>query len=352
MLLRPERLGSHLERTLAPVYLVSGDEPLLIQEAGDAIRTKARQSGFSERVLFHADDKSFDWQQVLVEANSLSLFADKKILEIRLNSGKPGDQGSKVIQAYCTAPAATNLLILITPKLDKTAQGNKWFKALNTAGVVVQIWPVTSEEMPRWMGERLRQAGIRASGEAIKILAERVEGNLLAAMQEIEKLKLLAPTGEVSGTVISTLVSDSARYNVFALMDRILDGDSAASVRILRGLRDEDTEATALLWALTRELRALIEVAEAAARGEGIDAAFARLRVWDKRKPLVRKALHRVTPAKLGLLLRQAGAIDRAVKGLRNASVWDELTALALALSGANSLAVGNLRLILRDGRD
>ena len=351
MLLRPERLAGHLERTLAPVYVISGDEPLLVQEASDAIRAKARQSGFADRLVFQTDDKGFDWQQLLGEANSLSLFADRKILEVRLPSGKPGDAGSKVIQAYCNACAPDNLLILIAPKLDRATQNSRWFKALGDVGIVVQVWPVSAAEMPRWLGQRLQQAGIRASAEAVKVLAERVEGNLLAAMQEIEKLKLLALSGEIDGTVISALVTDSARYDVFALTDRVLDGDAAATLHTLCGLRDEGTDATVLLWALTRELRILLAVAEPD-DGEGTDAAFARLHVWDKRKPLLRKALRRLTPARLALLMRQAGAIDRAVKGLRDAPVWEELTALALAFGGVDSLAPGSVRVLLREARN
>lgn len=350
MLLRPEQLAGHLKRTLAPAYLVSGDEPLLIQEACDAIRGKARSVGFSERVLFQADDKSFDWQQVFAEANALSLFANKRILEVRLGSVKPGDAGGKVIAACCTAPAADNLLILIAPKLDKATLNNKWAKAVSAVGVVLQVWPVSAEQMPRWIGSRLQRAGIRADSAAVKILAERVEGNLLAAVQEIEKLSLLAPAGGLDGDTMAALVTNSARYDVFALIDRALAGDGAASARILRGLRGEDTEPTLLLWALTRELRTLIEVAESAANGEGVDSALARLRVSDKRKPLVHKALRRLKTAKLWILLRQAGAIDRSIKGLRKASVWDELTALTLAFAGTDTLAANSLRLVLSDG--
>ncbi|MBL4782157.1 MAG: DNA polymerase III subunit delta [Porticoccaceae bacterium] len=348
MRLHPDKLSRQLKQSLAPIYVVSGDEPLLVQEAADAIRAQARAAGFTERELFNAEAR-FEWQQVLSEANSLSLFSDKKILELRIPSGKPGREGGQFFQDYCANINADNLLLIILPKVDKSAQNSKWFKALDQHGAIVQVWPVGATQMPQWIKQRLERAGISANHQAIEILAERVEGNLLAAIQEIEKLKLLAPGGEIDSETMSTVVTDSARFNVFTMIDRILDGDSVGAIRTLRGLRDEGSEPTAILWALTRELRILIKASEQAARGESVDSALRQLRVWDKHQPLVRKALRRTRPAQLAMLLRQAGGVDRAVKGMRDASPWDDLTSMVLSMSGANPLHPNNLRLALRE---
>lgn len=341
MRLRPEQLDKHLAASLSPAYLICGDEPLLAQEAADAIRATARANGFTERELFHAEG-NFDWQQVLSEANSLSLFADKKILEVRIPNGKPGDKGSKAIQEYCANPSDANLLLVITPKLDGSAMRGKWVKAIDDLGAVIQVWPVDARQMPRWIGQRLAAAGIRANAAAIDILADRVEGNLLAAVQEIEKLKLLVPDGEINEATMSNVVADSARYSVFTLMDRILEGDAQGAARNLRGLREDGTEPIVILWALARELRTLIAARESGAQG---DAALRQLGVWDKRMPLVKGALRRLKLPHLKMLLRQAGALDRAIKGMRDADPWEDLAALVLGFAGAPTLNPANLKL-------
>ncbi|MDF1831743.1 MAG: DNA polymerase III subunit delta [Porticoccaceae bacterium] len=348
MRLHPDKLSTHLRKGLGPIYVITGDEPLLAQEVADAIRGQARKNGFTERELFNAEAR-FDWQQILTEANSLSLFADKKILELRIPSGKPGREGGLFFQDYCANINADNLLLIILPKIDKSTQNSKWFKALDQHGAIVQVWPVDVAQMPQWIQHRLKHAGISANHQAIEVLAERVEGNLLAAIQEIEKLKLLAPKGEIDSETMSSVVTDSARFNVFTMIDRILDGDSVGATRTLRGLRDEGAEPLTILWALIRELRTLIKASEQAANGESIASALRSLRVWDKHQPLVRKALRRTRPAQLTMLLRQAGGVDRAAKGMRDASPWDELTSMVLSMSGANPVHPSNLRLALRE---
>ena len=237
MRLKAEQLDNHLSRdALASVYLISGDESLLVQEASDQIRASAVEQGFADRELFHTDS-NFDWNQVLTEANSLSLFSAKKILEIRLTNGKPGDKGSRLIQEYLDNPNPDTLLLMIAPKLDASSVRSKWVKLIESTGIFIQIWPVTPAQLPRWIGNRLKLAGIRANSQAIEILADRVEGNLLAAVQEIEKLKLLVPDGDVDAKTMSTVVADSARYDVFSLVDKALAGDAQSASRTLRGLR-------------------------------------------------------------------------------------------------------------------
>jgi DNA polymerase-3 subunit delta len=348
MRLQTEQLPSHFRDGLAPIYTVYGDEPLLAQEACDAIRGEAKLTGFGDRELFEVN-QHFDWHQVLNEANSLSLFADKKVLELRIPSGKPGREGSKFFDEYCQNLNSDNLLLVVLPKLDRTATNSKWFRCLDTHGINIQVWPVNPVQMPGWIDKRLRSNGIRASKEAIEILADRVEGNLLAARQEIEKLKLLVEdNGEINAETMSTVVADSARYNVFILIDKILEGDSEAAARTLRGLRNEGTEPTVVLWALTRELRTLSNAAEQIASGAHTDWVLKNLGVWTKRQSLVRKALQRLKPAQLAVLLRQAAGVDRAVKGMSTASPWQELTSMILSMSGDNPIHPRNLLLGLR----
>lgn len=345
--LRPEQLGSALSKHLAPIYLVSGDEPLLIQEACDSIRRAARTAGFSERELYHCDT-GFDWGQVLTAANSMSLFAEKKIIELRMPTGKPGDKGGKMLLEYAQSPAPDNLLLIITDKLDGATQKSKWFKAIEDAGVHVQVWPIGMAQLPRWIGQRLQHAGLQADSSAIELLASRIEGNLLAAAQEIEKLKLLTSDNIISYELMASAVADSARYDVFGLVDKALHGDARAAVKTLHGLKTEGTEPINILWALTRDIRSLVQISLAVAQGKHFDWAAKQAGVWDKRQPLIRAALQRLKPAQVQQLLRKANGIDKAIKGMRNAEPWDELLDLILNLAGVHSLAPHNDRLSLK----
>ncbi len=352
MKIRAEQLQGHLKKPLLPVYVISGDEPLLAQECADALRIAARAQGFTERELFHFEGSphTFDWNPVINESNSMSLFSDKKILEVRIPNSKPGDKGSKALAEICANPNPDNLLLVILSKLEKGAQNSKWMKTLEAAGAHIQVWPVDANQMPRWIGQRLKAANINANQEAVQILADRVEGNLLAAVQEIEKLKLLAPEGTLDGTTMSSVVTDSSRYNVFEFVDKILLGDAQSAARSLRGLENEGTEAIPLLWAITRELRILVKASELVASGEKADWALKKSGVWDKRMPLFRGALKRLRPAHLRMLLRQAGAIDRGIKGMRrNADVWDELATLVLSFAGSQTLQPSNIKVLLQN---
>lgn len=345
--LRAEQLAASLAKQLAPIYLVSGEEPLLIQECCDQIRGAARRQGFSERELYHAD-AGFDWGQLLSAANSLSLFAEKKIIELRMPSGKPGDKGGKILQEYAESPAPDNLLLIITEKLDGAVQKSKWFKAVESLGQHIQVWPVTAAQLPRWIGLRLQSAGLRADSDAIDLLVSRIEGNLLAAVQEIEKLKLLADNNHINYELMASVVADSARYDVFGLADKTLHGDARAAVKTLQGLRSEGTEPINILWAITRDIRVLIQVSQAVSQGKHFDWAAKQAGVWEKRQPLIQAALRRHKPAYLQQLLRKANGIDRAIKGMRNAEPWDELLDLVLNIAGVQSLSSLNERLSLR----
>ena len=346
MKIRAEQLQSHLSKELLPVYVISGDEPLLAQESADAVRLAARNKGFSGREVFHGEGK-FDWSQLHNEANALSLFAEKKIIEIRISNGKPGDKGSKALCELCANPSPDNLLLVILPKLERSAQNSKWVKALEAVGAHIQVWPVTGDQLPRWIKQRLLESNITANQQAVEILAERVEGNLLAAVQEIEKLKLLAIEGKVDAIMMSSVVADSARYNLFEFVDKVLAGDAQSAARSLRGLHSEGTDAIPLLWAITRELRILIKASEQISRGENRDWALKNAGVWEKRLPLLRTAIQRCSAAHLRMLLYQAGAIDRGIKGMRKADIWDELTTLVLSLAGSQTLKPSNVKLLI-----
>lgn len=344
--LRPEQLSAALNKGLAPIYVISGDEHLLVQEACDALRNAARAQGFTERERYQTDNQ-FEWHQLANAAANMSLFADRKIIELHIPNGKPGAEGGKALQQYAQQPPEDNLLMVVLPKLDRNSQKAKWFGALESAGVFVQIWPINSAQLPQWLNNRLKQAGLTADRTAVEMLATRIEGNLLAAAQEIEKLKLLADDGHITAQQLGNVVANSARYDVFGLVDRALMGDTQGAVRNLQGLRGEGTEPLAILWAIAREIRSLIQVAHGAENGSNFDWACKQAGVWDSRKNLIKAALGRLRPAELEMLLRKANGIDRAVKGMRMANPWDELLDVVLHLAGVRSLSASNTRMSL-----
>ena len=331
--INPRQLAQNLRQGLAPIYVVTGDEPLLVQECCDSIRDAARKQGFNERELLHGEH-NFDWGQLLSAAGSLSLFADKKIIELRLPGGKPGDKGSKALQEFAASVGDETLLLLVLPKLDRSQLNSKWIKALEANGVLIQIWPVDASEMPRWIHQRLRAAGLDAEPDAIQILAERVEGNLLAASQEIEKLKLLAQDSVISAETMNNAVASSARYDVFGLIDKALAADPAGAVKTLQGLRAEGVEAPVVLWAIAREIRSLIEIQQKLEQGQPIN----RLVRIQKRQPLVQAACQRLHPRHLENFLLRARAVDTAIKGGKEMDPWAGLLELTLNLSGKRSI--------------
>ncbi len=337
MKLNPAQLGKHLQGALAPVYVVSGDEPLLCQEACDAIRQAARQQGFSERQVLHAE-AGFDWGQLYEAGASLSLFAEKRLIELRIANGKPGDKGASALLDYLQRPAEDTLLLISLPKLDGSTQKSKWAKALidGPHSQFLQIWPVDSSQLPGWIRQRLAQAGLAASPEALELISARVEGNLLAAAQEIEKLKLLADGQQVDVDTVQASVADSARFDVFGLTDAVLNGQAGHALRMLQGLRGEGVEALFILAMLVRELRQLASLAEQHAQGVSLEKAFASARppIWDKRKPLYSKALQRSPGNYWRPLLSLAQQIDAQAKGQAPGDAWQSLASLCLQMAG------------------
>lgn len=333
MRLRIDQLGKHLEGPLASLYVLGGDEPLQIQEARDAIRAAAGKQGFNERVVLSAE-AGFDWGTLRAHADSLSLFGDKLVIDLRLVSGKPGDAGARALKDYATNPPTDNLLIVSMDKFDRGSASTQWYKALEGAGVAIRTWPVDARHLGGWIRQRAGARGLTLSAPAAQALGERVEGNLLACAQEIDKLHMVHGEARLDLEDVLRSVADSARFDVFDLVDAALAGDTARSVRILQGLREEGVAPPLLAWALTRELRQLSRMAGDLTGGADIDQIMGRHRVWDKRRGLVSRALRR-HPAPVWLdILRQAARTDRITKGGAPGNPWDALEALALAMGG------------------
>ncbi len=332
MQLKPEELDSRLGKGLPPVIVISGDEPLLVADCVEQVRKAAIAQGFDEREVLNAE-ANFDWGRLAASRDALSLFASRRVLELRLPSGKPGDQGGKAFTEYAARPADDTVLLLVTGRLDKTAQSTRWFKALDAAGLVVIVYPMEVRRLPAWIAARLRRVGLSADDEALNWLAERTEGNLLAAAQAVDHLALLHDGGRLELDDIRHVVGESARYNVFDLVDAALEGEHGRVVRMLEGLRIEGAEPVLVLWALHRDIRALAQLTQARGQGRSLDGAFNQLRIWGRRQPVFRKALGRVGQG-AGSLLRDVAFADRVIKGLEPDDTWETLTRLALRLAG------------------
>lgn len=338
MKIRIEQLGAHLSQGLAPLYMVYGDEPLLVQEVLNAIRSAARDRDYQERECLTVEP-GFNWNALLQAAVSPSLFAARRILELRLGNTRPDEHGAGALQTYAGRPAQDAVLLISAGKLDQEVQQSRWLKALDAAGVLVQVWPVDARQLPAWIERRMLSKGLHPASEAVALLAERVEGNLLAAAQEIDKLHLWLGGGAVTAEQLLAVVSDSARYNVYDLVDAALAGQPERTVRILHGLCGEGVEAVLVLWALHREIRLLATLAFEREQGQSLDAGLTRNRVWEKRKPLVRRALQRLPGGECRRLLRGCARVDRLIKGVEPGDPWDGLLQLSLGLAGRRLLA-------------
>ena len=335
MRIYPEKLNGQLKQALLPIYLVSSDEPLLAQETSDTIRSACRQADYTERQVFHVE-RGFDWN-IIREANaSLSLFSEKRLLELRINSGKPGDQGSIVLQEYLARPAEDTVLLINVPRLDSSTLKSKWAKALMDSPLCgfIQLPSINIDQLPNWINQRLTQQGLSADPEAIDLIVARTEGNLLAAVQEIEKLKLISNASHLDLATIQASIADSARYDVFGLVDAALEGDTERSLRMLAGLRGEGGEIPIILWAVARDIRHLANLAQQLSQGTSMDRALSR--VWPAaRKPLFTKALKRLSGAQWQLLLKDAQLIDEQSKGQTIGDAWVGMASLILRMSGS-----------------
>lgn len=330
--LRADALEGHLARTLVPLYVIHGDEPLLALEAADAVRCRARAAGHSERVVLQAE-RHFDWSALAQAAASLSLFGDRRLVELRIPSGKPGTDGAQALVAFCARLPDEAVTLVSLPRLDRAAQSSAWFTALSAAGVVVNVFAVDRAELPRWIAARLARQQQRAAPDALAFIAECVEGNLLAAHQEIQKLGLLHPPGELSFEQVREAVLDVARYEVAQLSEAMLSADHARFARVLDGLAGEGEAPPRILWVMSEDVRALARLQQGLAAGRQTSEVLREARVFNEgRQRLLARAAKRCAPEAVRKALARCAEIDRLAKGLGKGDVWDELLQLGLAL--------------------
>lgn len=343
MQIQADQLVSHLQQGLRPLYVLHGDEPLLVQEAQDAIRSAARAQGYGERSSFVASGAHFDWSAVLAAGGALSLFADRQIIELRIPSGRPGRNGSTTLQQLAEGAVDNDstLTLIMLPRLDRSSRNSAWFGALERAGVSVPIEPVERAALPRWIAQRLNAQGQHVQeGEVgmatLQFFADRVEGNLLAAHQEIQKLALLHPPGELSQAQVEAAVLNVARYDVFKLSEAALGGNPTRVQRMIDGLQAEGEAAVLVHWALAEDIRGLKRVQDAMAEGKPMAMALREHRIWGRKERLFERVLPRLQPAATARLLQSAHQVDGIVKGLRHpgwpSDPWQALQRLGLQL--------------------
>lgn len=337
MRLRSDQLDNHLQKSsLAPIYFVSGDEPLQKLECVDQLRMSARAQGYDERLVFNVD-KSFDWNSINDASANLSLFASRRIIELRMNSPKPGKEGGKVLLEYAQQLNEDNLLIISSDKLDKSAQNNKWVKAIEKIGVLIQVWPVSPAQLPGWIQNRLQSKQKSITLDAARLVALRVEGNLLAAQQEIDKLILLIEKDDIDTEDVIAAVADSSRYDVFDLIDSAFLGNANRTLHMLQGLRNEGTEPMALFGAWMWEFRRLCSIAHQYESGSNLESLFKSYRIWDQKKRSMNAVLQRHSGQSFDKLLRFCATIDRTLKSSRREQAWDQFNTLLLAIAGVNT---------------
>jgi DNA polymerase-3 subunit delta len=332
MQLRPAQLASHLAKGLQPLYVVHGDETLLVLEAGDAIRAAARAAGF-EREIFVAEP-GFKWDAFAAAQRNLGLFGERRLIDLALPSGKPGVEGARVLEDCAGNPSPDTVTLITLPRLDRAAQGAAWFAALDGAGVSVAVYPVERDELPRWLAERLARQRQKVGAETLQFLADATEGNLLAAKQEVDKLALLLPEGELGHEAVLGAVADVARFDVFQLSEAWLAGEAARVLRILAALESAGEGVPLIVWQLGDDLHTLAAVLAQAAAGTPIATAVRERRLWGKRQAAMERAARRLDPARLPALLTRLAGLDALAKGIGKGNVWDALKDLALALSG------------------
>jgi len=337
MQLRPEALDGHLAKGLAPLYVITSDEHLLALEAADKIRRAARAHGYSERDVLSVE-RNFKWGELLAANQALSLFGDKKLIELRIPGGKPGKDGSAALQNYAKDLNPDNLTLITLPKLDWQTAKSAWVTNLQQAAVYVEIPTVERSQLPGWIGTRLAAQNQSAERQSLDFIADRVEGNLLAAHQEIQKLGLLHPPGKLTHEQVIDAVLNVARYDVFKLSEAMLAGDPARLVRMLEGLKGEGEALPLVLWAVSEEIRTLLKLKSGMAQGRPLGALLKEYRIWGPRERMMEPALRRIPLPALEAALQEAAQVDKMVKGLRAkqfaGDAWDAMLQLALRVAG------------------
>jgi DNA polymerase-3 subunit delta len=336
MQLRPEALDGHLAKGLSPLYVITSDEHLLALEAADKIRRTARAQGYSERDVLTVE-RSFKWGELLAANQAMSLFGDKKLIELRIPGGKPGKDGSAALQHYAKDLNPDNLTLITLPRLDWQTAKAAWVTALQQSAVYIEIANVERAQLPGWIGTRMAAQGQSADRQGLDFIADRVEGNLLAAHQEIQKLALLYPPGKLTAEQVVDAVLNVARYDVFKLSEAMLAGDPARLVRMLEGLKGEGEALPLVLWAVSEEIRTLLKLKAGMAQGRPLGALLKEYRIWGPRERMMEPALRRIGMATLEAALQQAAQVDKMVKGLRAkqfaGDAWDAMLQLALRVA-------------------
>jgi DNA polymerase-3 subunit delta len=330
---RPEDLETRLAQPLSGIYVVHGDEPLVALECGDAVRSAARRNGIDERETYVVE-QHFKWDTLLAANASMGLFGTRRLIDLRIPSGKPGTEGGKALEAYAAKPNPDNVTLVTLPRLDKAAQASAWFTSLTERAVVVAVHPIERDALPRWIAGRLARQKQNASAETLAFLADLCEGNLLAARQEIEKLALLMPEGELAHDAVEAAVADVARFDVFAASEAWLLGDAARAARILVALQAEGDGPQLAIWALGEDLHALGAIQAMTREGIPIASALRSARVWGKRQQAMERAVRRMREDEVVRLLVALAHVDALSKGIGCGEAWDEILALALAVAG------------------
>jgi DNA polymerase III subunit delta len=330
---RPDELDAHLAQHLAPLYVVQGDEPLLAMEAGDAIRAAAKRAGCEEREVFIVE-QHFRWDGFVAANANLGLFASRRLVDVRIPSGKPGAEGAAVLERHANALPPDNVTLITLPRLDRAAQASAWFTALAEHGVLVTVAPIDRKAMPGWIGARLARNGQRVGRDTLAFLVERCEGNLLAAKQEIDKLALLLGQGLLAHDDVERAVADVARYDIQELSEAWLAGEAARMLRIVDGLRAEGEPVTLVAWQLGEDVHALAGIHDALARGVALSTAVRNARVWGKRLPALERAARRVPAEAVLPLVGALASLDALAKGIGQGDPWERVVDIGLALCG------------------
>lgn len=332
MRIAAQQLASHLEKGLKPLYVLTGEEPLAQRESLDLLRTAARNQGYEERMAYTAE-RNFNWQQLVAFGQSSSLFSSRRVLELTVPSGKPGTEGGKALQALAQQPLEDTVVIVILPALDRDGRNSVWFSALEQAGTLLVLEEVEARHLPQWISQRLAKQGQQADIETLEFIAHQVEGNLLAAHQEIQKLGLLYPAGLLTPDQVRGAVLNVSRYDAFQLGDAVLAGDVERTVRVLQGLQDEGAQPVAVMNPLLWILRPLVKVKQAESRGENIATAMQQARIYGDRQMLVKRALARLSLRQLQAALTKLAEIDKTAKGLLHGDAWLEISRLCYGLA-------------------
>ena len=330
--LEQNQLKQQLTTKLSPLYVLVGDEPLAQSECLDAIRQAARKSGADERCSFIVD-RTFNWLQIQQFSQALSLFSSLRILEIHIPSGKPGVDGGKALTELANNPIPDTTTIIVLPALEREAKNSAWFSALQSSSTLIELKEIAPNQLPQWLAGRLATQNQSTDATSLTFIANQVEGNLLAAHQEIQKLGLLYPAGEISAEAVRESVLNVSRYNAFQLGEAVLTGDAARTSRILQGLQDEGENAVAVMNPLMWVLRPLVRIKQAEARGENVITAMTNARIYGDRQNLVKRALTRLSIRQLEAALQKLCDIDRTAKGVMQGDAWLELSRLCFGLA-------------------